>query len=300
VTACGTGLCLAGQPWYLYGASQLGGMDDPFARATMARDAGLNTLRIVNFLDEGGSPATAPYNEPRWFRVDRAINAARSRGLKVILDLSTYRNLLWTSGANPYTTDWKPFLSFVANRVNTVNGLTYRDDPTIALIAFAGEVEPNNTPDNTRGITTSQVTSYFQRTFAQWKALDPNHLTSSGGLLQIDWNSGIDWKAIFSLPDSDVCSIHDYSPADQTVTTPAVAAWCGSLGKPWITEEFGWEQSLGDAARANRFASMYALQRTYRAAGVGAWNLGDQVGGTTYDVNPSTPLTWAVVAGNAP
>jgi endo-1,4-beta-mannosidase len=275
-------------------------MDDPAARASLAVAGGLNTLRVVNFLDEGGAPATAPYNEPRWQRVDGAIAAARAQGLHVILDLSTYRNLLWNSGANPYTTDWQPFLSFVANRVNTVNGLRYADDPTIAIMAFAGEVEPINTPANDRGITTSQVTSFFKRTFAEWKALDPNHLTSSGGFLQIDWDSGIDWKAIFSLADNDVCSIHDYSVTDQTVTTPAVANYCGGLGKPWITEEFGWEQALGDATRSDHFADMYALQRTFHAAGVGNWNLGTQVGGTTYDVNKSTPLTWAVMVANAP
>jgi endo-1,4-beta-mannosidase len=266
----------------------------------MARDAGMNTLRIVNFLDEKGSPSTAPYDAPRWYRVDRAIAAAGSRGLHVILDLSTYRNLLWTSGANPYTTDWQPFLKFVANRVNTVSGIRYADDPTIAIVAFAGEVEPINTSTNDRNITTSQVTGFFKRTFTEWKALDPNHLTSSGGLLQIDWNSGIDWRAIFSLADGDVCAIHDYSLPDQTVTTPAVATYCASIGKPWITEEFGWEQSMGDSARATAYSQMYALQRTYHAAGVGVWNLGTEVGGTTYDVNPNTPRTWAAVLANAP
>ena len=300
VTACGTQLCLNGATWYLYGASQLGGLDDPAARASLAVAGGLNTLRIVNFLDEGGASSTAPYDEWRWQRVDKTLDAARANGLHVLLDLSTYRNLLWNAGANPYTTDWAPFLDFVANRRNTVNGRTYANDPTIAIVAFAGEVEPINTSSNTRGITTSQVTTFFHRTFAEWKALDPNHLTSSGGFLQIDWNSGIDWKTIWSDANSDVCSIHDYSNNDQTITTPAVSSYCGSIGRPWITEEFGWDQSTGDATRAQDYAGMYALQRTFHAAGVGNWNLGTQVGGSTYDVNPNTPKTWAVVLSNAP
>jgi hypothetical protein len=300
VTRCGTALCHGGQPWYLYGASQLGGMDDPNARASLAVSAGLNTLRVVNFLDEQGSPSSAPYDEPRWQRVDRAIAAAGTHGLHVLFDLSTYRNLVWNAGANPYTFDWQPFLSFVANRRNTASGVLYRDDPTIALVAFAGEVEPINTSTNARGITTAHVTEFFRRTFAQWKALDPNHLISSGGLLQIDWNSGIDWRAIFGLANSDVCSIHDYSSTDQTVTTPAVAAYCASINRPWITEEFGWEQSEGDAARAGLYSDMYGLQRIFHAAGVSSWNLGTQLGGTTYDFNTGTPLTWNVVAANAP
>jgi hypothetical protein len=301
VTRCGTRLCLGGETWYLYGASQLGGLDDPTARADLAVAARLNTLRVVNFLDEGGAPSSAPYNEWHWQRVDRVIAAAGAKGLRVILDLSTYRNLLWNSGANPYTTDWQPFLSFVAARKNTVTGVAYASDPTIALMAFAGEVEPINTPSNTRGITTAQVNAFFERTFAQWKALDPNHLTSSGGLLQLAWNSGIDWKAIFGLADGDVCSIHDYSSADQTLTTPEVSKYCGSIGRPWITEEFGWEQGMGDGARAALYGDMYSLQRTFHAAGVGNWNLGTALGGATnYDFNPLTPLTWNTVRINAP
>jgi hypothetical protein len=301
VVRCGTALCLGGRTWYLYGASQLGGLDDPNARAGLAVSAGLNTLRIVNFLDEGGAPSSAPYAEPYWQRVDRVIAAASAHGLHVLLDLSTYRNLLWNAGGNPYTADWQHFLSFVATRRNTASGIVYANDPTIAMVAFAGEVEPINTPSNARGITTTQVTDFYKRTFGEWKALDANHLTSTGGLLQLAWNSGIDWKAIFALGDSDVCSIHDYSGADQTITTPAVATYCASIGRPWITEEFGWEQSVGDATRAQRFADMYSLQRTFHAAGVSTWNLGTTLGGASdFDFNAGTPITWSAVGASAP
>jgi hypothetical protein len=196
-------------------------------------------------------------------------------------------------------------VAFVTQRSNTVSGVRYADDPTIAVVAFAGEVEPLNTPANAIGITPQQVTSFFERTMGAWRAVDAHHLLSSGGLLQLDWDSGIDWRAIFGLADDDVCSIHDYSNADQMVTTPAVATYCGSLGKPWITEEFGWAQATGDATRAAAFSAMYALQVRYAAAGVAFWNLGTQMTGTggvveTHDVNPSTPLTWSVVQTNAP
>jgi hypothetical protein len=300
VTRCGLYFCLNGSRWSMYAGSDLGGLDDPDARSTLAVAAGLNTLRIVDFLDVKGAPATAPYDSARWQRVDRVIASAGAHGLHVILDLSTYRNLLWNAGLDPYTVDWRAFLQFVATRVNTVTGVRYANDPTIALMAFAGEVEPIDTPSNTRGITTSQVTDFFSRTFAEWKAFDPSHLVSSGGLLQLDWASGIDWKAIFGLSTNDVCSIHDYSTADRTITTPAVAAYCGSIGRPWITEEFGWEQSVGDATRAAAFDTMYDTQVTYHAAGVGFWNLGTQLGGTTYDVNTGTTLTWAAVKAHAP
>jgi hypothetical protein len=305
VAACGTALCVGGQRWSLFGASQYGGFADPTGRAAMAGAAHLNLLRLGNFLDEGGAAATAPYDGARWSQLDAAIAAAQADGLRVILDLSTYRNLLWNAGLDPYGQDWATFVAFAADRTNTVTGVRYGDDPTIALLSFAGEIEPLNTPANTGGITTQEVTDFFSRTLAQWRAHDGRHLLSPGGLSQLDWDSGIDWRAIFGLSGTDVCSIHDYSVGDQVVTTPAVASYCAAIGKPWITEEFGWPQSISDAERAANYTTMYALQRTYGAAGVAFWNLGPELVGTagvtaTYDVNPSTPATWSAVVANAP
>ena len=296
VTVCGRSLCQAGSPWYLHGASVLGGMDDPASTTGQARSAGLNTIRIVNFLEERGAPATAAYDEWYWARLDRLIADASANGLKVILDLSTYRNMLVNAGVNPYTHDWSAFVAFAANRRNSVTGMRYGDDPTIALVAIAGEIEPINTPDNRLGITTAQVTEFFVRTFAQWRSVDSVHPVTSGGLLHYGWNSGIDWRAIFAA--ADACSIHNYSPGD-VAATPTVAAHCASLNKPWITEEFGWDTSLGDASRAASFQSIYDLNRAYGSAGVAFWNLGQQVQMPTYDVNETTPLTLDVVRRNA-
>jgi hypothetical protein len=272
-------------------------MDDPGTAMRRARDANLNTVRIVNFLDEHGSVGSAPYSEWHWARLDRVIAAASNAGLKVILDLSTYRNLLANAGRNPYAYDWHEFLRFAATRRNTVTGVRYADDATIALVAIAGEVEPINTPDNKLGVTTAQVTNFFRSAFATWRAYDSRHPVSSGGLLHYGWNSGIDWRSIFAA--ADVCSIHNYSDSDMAATR-MIAAFCAGIGKPWITEEFGWERGVGDAARATRFQAMYNLQIAQQAAGVAFWNLGGQTSSPTFDVNTSTPLTWDVVVRNAP
>jgi hypothetical protein len=297
VSVCGRSLCAGGGGWYLYGASILGGMDDPATAVARAAAAGLNTVRIVNFLDEHGALGSAEFSEWHWARLDRVIATAGGAGLKVILDLSTHRNLIANAGRNPYTHDWTSFIQFAANRRNTVTGVRYGDDPTIALIAIAGEVEPLKTPDNTLGITTAQVTSFFQKAFSTWKQHDRLHPVSSGGLLHYGWDSGIDWRAIFAA--ADVCSIHNYSEGD-SAATPVVAGYCASLGKPWITEEFGWERGIGDATRAALFQQMYALQANHGSAGVAFWNIGGQTSSPTFDVNTSTPLTLNVVIGNAP
>jgi endo-1,4-beta-mannosidase len=271
-------------------------MDDPAGTAARATAAGLNTIRIVNFLDEVSAPSTGAYDEWRWARLDRLVAAAGSSGLKVILDLSTYRNMLANAGMNPYAHDWGPFVSFAANRRNSVTGIRYGDDPAIALVAIAGEVEPINTPENRLGITSSQVTDFFKRTFGQWRSLDTVHPVTSGGLLHYGWDSGIDWRAIFA--GADVCSIHNYSAGD-VAATPSVAGYCAGLNKPWITEEFGWETSVADASRAVSFQAIYDLNRANGSAGVAFWNLGAQTQMPTYDVNDATPLTLDVVRRNA-
>ena len=261
-------------------------------------------VRIVNFLDEKSTDlAHAPYDGVKWARVDREIATARGAGLHVILDLSTYRNLLANNHLDPYTAEWGPFVSFMAARVNTVTGIRYRDDPTIAIVSIAGEVEPLTALSSTTP-TTLQLTTFYRRTIGELHFRDVNHLVSSGGFLQINWNSGIDWKAIFALPGDDVPAIHVYSGNDEQITLPAVAAYARSIGKPWIIEEFGFRQTLGDTTRSVDFQRVYDEAASGAAAGVLFWNVGPEIVGVngkteTYDVNPVTPKTFAVVVANA-
>jgi hypothetical protein len=295
VYRCGTKLCQGGSTFAWNAASALTGPADPKAAVALATGAGLDVVRVVDFLDVTGNPTTAPYDATRWQRVDALIATAGAAGLRVELDLSTYRNLLAKHGINPYTYDWSKFVRFVTARKNTVSGRVYATDPTIAVVAFAGEVEPPAGSSNTLKVTTAQITSFFSRTMALWRSRDAYHLLTPGGLLQLDWSSGIDWQAIMSLPSVDVCALHVYGLGDQTTTVPQVSKYCAALGKPWITEEFGYNQQDGDSLRATEFSQMYALQATYHSAGSGFWNLGPQVSGDTFDVNSGTPLTWSVV-----
>jgi endo-1,4-beta-mannosidase len=253
---------------------------------------------MVDFLDTRGAVTTAPFDENRWVRVDRGIAAAAARGLKVLLDLSTYRNLLQQHGLNPYNVDWRPFLEFMTRRRNTVTGRIYADDPTISMVVLAGEVDPPNSSTTCCGINTDSINAFFTRTARQFKALDRNHLLCPGGLFHIDWNSGIDYRTIFAIPEIDVAAVHDYDNGRQN-SGPA-AAYCQLIGKPWILEEFGRPQSMGDAARASYFQGIYDSARGFNAAGIGFWNLWTDIRPDTYDVNPSTPLTWEVVRRNAP
>ncbi len=298
VRVCGTALCLHGAPWSLEMGTVYNGLADPQSAVSQVSALGLNTVRITDFLDVNGDPATAPFDETGWRAVDRLIAAAADAGLHVELDFSTYRNLLKRVGGNPYTVDWLPFLRFAADRVNTATGVRYADDPTIALVSFAGEVDGITGGDNTYGLTTAELTGFYRTVEAFWRSIAPGQLLTAGGLSHLDWDPGIDWRAIFSLPDNDINALHVYTAGDANKTVPAVAQFSGSTGKPWIIEEFGYPASLPDADRADRYRRMFDRAAANHAAGVGLWNVGTQTTGT-YDVGPQFPLTAGVVRDHA-
>jgi Cellulase (glycosyl hydrolase family 5) len=287
----------------MYGASHPTWQSDVATTMSLAAQARINVVRVTNFLNETGNTTTDPYDASRWALVDSYIAAAAQANLHVLLDLSTYRNLLWNACQGP-AYDWNTFLHWVGNRVNTVNGRTYRQDPTIAAVALAGEQQPPGTytlPSGcTISYTTSDLTTFYSRSLSELRTAMPNQLAETGGFLHLDYNAGIDWKTIMADPNDQVCALHVYSSGDATVSVPNVASYCASLNKPWIIEEFGFPQSDGDAARAQEYLSRITLAVTDKAAGIAYWNLGPETSSGSYDVNSSTPLTLGVVQGNAP
>ena len=246
VTAVGTHLEAKGKPFYIHGASiyhtsNRGGLANLSNTLDLAQAANLNTIRLVNFFDETGATADAPYDAADWQHVDTILAALSDRGLRAILDLSAFRNHLVNrglvtgsfadecdegavrgpayEGTNPYKASlfpaWDSFLQFVAQRVNTINGVTYSADPTIAVVSIAGEPAPPGTEDCGKPASSQELTDFYAHAFATYKTFDANHLLSNGGFFKLDWeehylggSSGIDWQAIFSLPGNDLPSIH--------------------------------------------------------------------------------------------
>jgi len=316
VTPCGVHLCRYGKHWFLYGATvydpgltepPLSGIDNPAGTIALARAAHLNTIRLVNYLPDVGDPAAVPFDEVQWVRVDRMIAAAAGAGMTVALDLSDYRNILWNDCVNPYTADWARLVSFIANRRNTITGKRYATDPTISLVSLAGEPLPVGTHTFTATTTgaactisysTGDLTNFYRRTLAEWTRAAGAVPVTTGGLGYLDFDSGIDWRGIFALHDDAVCEIKTY--AGMLHYAPTVAAYCARIHKPTVDEEFGWPQSAGDAARAGLFDGTMNKLRSAGIVGAAFWNLGYQVAGTSYEVNPQTPLTFGAVQRNAP
>jgi hypothetical protein len=167
------------------------------------------------------------------------------------------------------------------------------------MVGFAGEVDAINGGDNTYGLTSRQLVEFYGRVQGFWRAAAPRQLLTTGGLMQLDWASGIDWRPIFNLPDNDIVALHVYTDGEANSTIPQVARFSREIGKPWIIEEFGYPASLPDDERAWRFEAMYERAEANGAAGVGLWNVGSQTA-DTYDVGPQFPLTFRVVRDHAP
>lgn len=241
---------------------------------------GINVLRPTDQM----SDTINPYDTVLWNNMDYLFNQAEQHNIYVILDLSTFRNMLRKQGIMPYdSSKWTTFINFVIDR--------YKMRKNILYISIAGEVEAPNGSEPYKTSTTN-LTKFYDEVSSQIYAVDQgHHLIQSGGLLFLNWNSGIDWQSIFSLPHINIASIHSYSDGDRQTTIPSVSAWAKQRNIPFMIDEFGFLQSLGDSIRADSYKQTFQLVKDYGIAGVVFWNLGPEVKSQTYDVSSSTPNT---------
>jgi hypothetical protein len=301
---CGTQFCLGRTVFHPYGAAfyqstAQSGVDNPAGAVALALREHLNTIRVVNFYDPArGDPATTPVSDATWDPVDVLIAHAQSAGIKVLLDLADYRNLLMDHCINPYTFDWTHFETYVAHRVNHVTGRLYANDPEIAMLSFSGEPLPVG-HHGCISYTAQTLVDYYGRVSRTWRSLDPNHVIVPGGLGYLNFASGIDWRAIMAGPYVDACAFKTYGAMEQWVRVGAT--YCnGTLHKPWIDDEWGYPQSVGDRLRSTEFAAQFAVSDADHTAATFFWNAGHQAASTSYDVGPQTPITMACVQSHAP
>jgi hypothetical protein len=308
VSTCGTGLCIDGSRFDERGATAYGQYADPVDEVALAKLAHLNTLELVEF-DTRYHTLSDTESSATWDRVDAFIAAAGAGGQHGILNLSENGQSLQAAGQGPVTTDWGPYLRFIADRVNSVTGVRYADDPTIAMVELWGEIPAPNYP-NPVG-TTQQITDFYTRSLAEWTSDAPNILVSSGGFSYInDPNSGIDWKTIMADPDNATCDVEVNSTGDLSVSVPNVSAYCRSLGKPWFLAAwsacFGASRGSWDLDYWSSDAAMAAHARAMIGVADGVsvpaplgddfWNIGDTAAVTgTCDIGPQFPLTFAAI-----
>lgn len=143
----------------------------------------------VGALPQGMKPVDY-INEETFRGLDRTLAAADARKIRVILALVNNwpdyggmdRWTLWRFGAvdhNQFYIDetirgwFKEFIALIVNRVNTVNGRVYRDDPTILAWELANEPRAS-------AATTHNLNAWIAEMSGTIKSLDPNHLVTVG------------------------------------------------------------------------------------------------------------------------
>lgn len=248
----------------------------------LAQSAHLNTLRVTDYLNVRASWD----NTAIWNNMDYLMAEAEKRHMWIILDLSTFRQWLSRQQVsavyNPE--NWRNFIRFVTTR--------YRDTAAISYYSIAGEVP--NTSDG--GVTPTQYVHFFNTVLDFIHTGDTgNHLVSVGGLLYLNYESGIPWRALYALPYNTIVAMHIYSDDDRRISVPLVSAFAAVIEKPFIIEEFGATQAIGDQERATLFKTILDLAVPTQAAGVLFWNLGAEEAPSSHDVSSAQPIVWDII-----
>jgi len=219
-------------------------------------------------------PQAGVYNEQVFAGLDYFLDQLSQRGIRAVMVLNNYWE--WTGGmaqyvswgqgtkipyrldpggdyntftqyidrfyaCSPCQTAYRAHIQTVIQRINTVNGRAYRDDPTIFAWQLANE--PRNYPANWIGDLGQFI-----------KSLDSNHMVTVGS--EGSW--GGDFKATHGSPYIDYTTCHiwvepwgkynatDSSASQLTTATNFAVDYLnthntdsGSLGKPLVLEEFG-------------------------------------------------------------
>jgi mannan endo-1,4-beta-mannosidase len=247
-------------------------------------------------------------------RLDYVVAKAGNLGLRLVIPFVNNWNdfggmdqyVRWRGGryhddffTDPLIRTWfKAWIAHVLNRVNSITGVAYKDDPTIMVWELANEPRCLSGGAYPRSSTCSTQTliDWAADMSAYVKTLDANHLVSVGdeGFYcrpgADDWTEncgeGVDTLRLADLPHVDVASLHLYP--ESWGKTPE---W----GTEWITRHllharalrerpFLGEFGLRDKTLRNRVYLRW-MNAVVAAGGAGAtyWMLADvQDNGTPY------------------
>ncbi|MEU6414765.1 cellulase family glycosylhydrolase [Microbispora sp. NPDC046933] len=267
-------------------------VDDVFARA---KAADLSVIRNWGSLDIGnqdGSDSIQGKADGVYFQywdgvkpayndgadglehLDYVLWKARQSGIKLVIPFVNNWNayggmdqyVRWAKGqhhddfyTNPTIKGWfKDWISHLLNRVNTLTGVAYKDDPTIMAWELANEPRckgSGNYPTSS-GCTTATVTAWADEMSRHIKSVDGRHLVGAGdeGFYCTDpggsdWTDncgeGVDTVALAKLPKMDLMSLHLYpdgwgkDAAWGTTWIKRHLADGRRIGKPVMLGEFG-------------------------------------------------------------
>jgi uncharacterized protein (UPF0248 family) len=256
------------------------------------------------------------YSERALKDLDRVIAKGKEKGIRFILPLVNYWDQLggicqyntWAGASNPSrnmdffinnsdTQRWfKDYIEMLLNRVNTVTGVAYKDEPAI----FAWQIinEGRNSGQE------PAILRDWYREIAQFiKSIDSNHMVSTGeegfdegtpaeysvsqysNTYVLRAQEGTSYIMNTSIPEIDFGSFHWY-PGDWGFGTSvsqdllnAQDAWirdhktiANNLGKPVILGEYGFA-GWGDARVETIYDDIYRIAETINLHGSLLWQL---------------------------
>src|SRR5262245_33786424 len=274
-------------------------VDDVFADAKAAGFTVLRTWGFLDIGNQDGSNSIRGIQEGTYFqywngvdhpayndgptglsKLDYVLYAARQAGIKLIIPLTNNWNdfggmdqyVRWRDASNdgpsyhddfytdPVIRGWyKDWISHVLNRVNTLTGVAYKDDPTVMTWELGNEPRCLSAGAYPRSpnCTTQTLVAWADEMSRHIKSVDRHHLASVGdeGFFcddpaQTDWTrncgEGVDTLAFTRLPKIDTMSFHlypqswgkDLAWSNDWVVRHAKEA--RKIGKPVTFGEFGW------------------------------------------------------------
>lgn len=268
----GTSFALGGEPYPMVGTNNAYlHHKSPKTVEEVVRDAaamGLNAIRVlvsgagteVGYCREfacgrsqyGLQPGPREYDEESFRKLDYVIAVARRHGVRIVPSLLTLSPggiatyLEWVDGAETredfFTNEecraiYRDYLEQVLTRENTYTGVTYRDDPTVALWELVNEPELESRPFG------QPLQDWMAEMAGHVKSVDPNHLVSAGFIGWTDQDNESDFLACFESDAVDAVSTHMYYDADgiEDWVDRHASGVHDRLGKPLYVGEFGWD-----------------------------------------------------------
>ena len=319
VQVAGARFVLGGRPFRFVGANVSIMHGAPHRAAVEATlDAAVaDGLRVVRVWALGEQPEGADawardyafrigrdgWVEESFAHLDRVLEAARARGLRVIVVLANRwgdyggvpRYLDWagvpvpgTPGAlpeaalrrffgEPTANDlYRAHVERVVTRVNPRTGVAYREDPTLLAWELINESDASRRD--------REALLAWTRTMARYvHSLDPIHLVAAGHIGYTRREQRDTWLAVQRLPEIDYADAHAYPTELRSVRTFAelddfiddhVQLAHFVVGKPFVWGEFGFRIRPGTRsgpARARWFERFLARSEADGVDGALAW-----------------------------